>query len=170
MDMVLKTQKALYGRSSEKRRYVLGEESDQISLFNEAEAETNSKAEEPTVQTIVSSYSRKAKRTKEELAKTVPVVEIICDLDEDKRTCDICNAELRYLGKEHVRDELEIIPAQVRVLRYVRFNYVCKECEKETDEANIIKAPVIPAGERLGQSGSKTIQSNFSQLDYSSQS
>jgi transposase len=142
MDMVLKTQKALYGRSSEKRRYVLGEESDQISLFNEAEAETNSKAEEPTVQTIVSSYSRKAKRTKEELAKTVPVVEIICDLDEDKRTCDICNAELRYLGKEHVRDELEIIPAQVRVLRYVRFNYVCKECEKETDEANIIKAPV----------------------------
>lgn len=142
MDMLAKTQKALYGRSSEKSRYVLGEESDQISLFNEAEAETSSKAEEPTVQTIVSSYSRKPKRTKEELAKTVPVVEIICDLDEDKCTCDICNAELRYLGKEHVRDELEIIPAQVRVLRYVRLNYVCKECEKETDEANIIKAPV----------------------------
>jgi len=64
MDMLLKTQKALYGRSSEKRCYVLGEESDQISLFNEAEAETSSKAEEPTVQTIVSSYSRKAKRTR----------------------------------------------------------------------------------------------------------
>jgi transposase len=142
MDMLAKTQKALYGRSSEKSRYVLGEESDQISLFNEAEAETSNKAEEPTVQTIVSSYSRKPKRTKEELAKTVPVVEVTCDLEKDKRTCDICNAELRYLGKEHVRDELEIIPAQVRVLRYIRFNYVCKECEKETDEANIIKAPV----------------------------
>jgi transposase len=62
-------------------------------------------------------------------------------LDEDERTCNICNADLRYLGKEHVRDELEIIPAQVRVLRYIRFNYVCKECEKETGEANIIKAP-----------------------------
>jgi len=33
MDILSKTQKALYGRSSEKRRYVLGEESDQISLF-----------------------------------------------------------------------------------------------------------------------------------------
>jgi transposase len=144
MDMLAKTQKALYGRSSEKSRYVLGEESDQISLFNEAEAETSNKAEELTVQTIVASHARKPKRTKEELAETVPVVEVVCDLDEDKRICDICNAELRYLGKEHVRDELEIIPAQVRVLRYIRFNYVCKECEKQTDEANIIKAP-IPA-------------------------
>jgi transposase len=142
MDMLAKMQKALYGRSSEKSRYVLGEESDQISLFDEAEAETSNKSEEPTVQTVVSSHTRKPKRTKEELAETVPVVEVICDLDENKRTCDICNAELRYLGKEHVRDELEIIPAQVRVLRYIRFNYVCKECEKETDEANIIKSPV----------------------------
>lgn len=142
MDMLAKMQKALYGRSSEKSRYVLGEESDQISLFNEAEAETSSKSEELTVQTIVASHTRKPKRTKEELAETVPVMEVICDLDENKRICDVCNADLRYLGKEHVRDELEIIPAQVRVLRYIRFNYVCKECEKETDEANIIKSPV----------------------------
>lgn len=157
MDMLAKTQKALYGRSSEKRRYVLGEGSEQISLFNEAEVETSSKAEEPTVQTIVSSYSRKPKRTKEELAKTVPVVKIICDLDEDKRTCDICNAELRYLGKEHVRDELEIIPAQVRVLRYVRLNYVCKECENETDEANIIKAPVPAPVMKRGLASPSTV-------------
>lgn len=142
MELLVKSQKALYGQSSEKSRYVLGEESGQISLFNEAEAEAGNKAEEPTEQTIVAAHTRKPKRTKEELAETVPVVEVVCDLDEDKRICDICNAALRYLGKEHVRDELEIIPAQVRVLRYVRFNYVCKECEKETDEANIIKAPV----------------------------
>lgn len=49
MDMLAKMQKALYGRSSEKSRYVLGEESDQISLFDEAEAETSNKSEEPTV-------------------------------------------------------------------------------------------------------------------------
>jgi transposase len=69
-------------------------------------------------------------------------VEVVCALDEDKRTCGICQADLRYLGKEHVRDELEIIPAQVRVLRYIRFNYVCTVCEKETGDANIAKAPV----------------------------
>jgi len=149
MELLVKSQKALYGQSSEKRRYVFDEDNGQISLFNEAEAEASSKAEEPTVQTIVAAHARKPKRTKEELAETVPVVEIICDLDEDKRTCDICNADLRYLGKEHVRDELEIIPAQVRMLRYIRFNYVCEECETETCEANIVKASVpVPVMKR----------------------
>lgn len=142
MDILAKSQKAMFGRSSEKSKYVLGEDSNQISLFNEAELESNSKAEEPTVEAIVKAYSRKPKRTKEELAETLPVMEIVCDLPDLQRTCNICNGELRYLGKERVRDEIEIIPAQVRVLRYVRYNYVCKECEKETGEANIIKSPV----------------------------
>ena len=142
MELLVKSQKAIYGRSSEKSRYVLGEESGQVSLFNEAEDEAGNKAEEPSMQTIVAAYARKPKRTKEELAETVPVVEVVCDLDEGKRICGICNNDLRYLGKEHVRDELEIIPAQVRILRYIRFNYVCKVCEKETCEANIVKAPV----------------------------
>ena len=141
-ELLVKSQKALYGQSSEKRRYVLGEDNGQISLFNEAEVEANNKAEEPTVQIIVAAHARKPKRTKEELAQTVPVVEVVCDLDEDKRYCGICQADLRFLGKEHVRDELEIIPAQVRVLRYIRFNYVCTVCEKETGDANIVKAPV----------------------------
>ena len=141
-ELLVKSQKALYGQSSEKRHYVFGEDSSQISLFNEAEAEAGNKAEEPTVQTILVAHARNPKRTKEELAETVPVVEVVCDLDEDKRTCGICNAGLMYLGKEYVRDELEIIPAQVRILRYIRFNYVCKECEKETCEDNIVKAPV----------------------------
>ena len=141
-ELLAKSQKALYGQSSEKRRYVFGEDDNQTSLFNEAEVEANCKAEEPTVQTIVAAHARKPKRTKEELAETVPVVEVVCDLAEDKRTCGICNADLRYLGKEHVRDELEIIPAQIRILRYVRFNYVCTACEKETGDANIVKASV----------------------------
>jgi transposase len=149
MDILAKSQKAMYGQSSEKSRYVLGEDSNQLSLFNEAELESNHKAEEPTAETMVATHTRKAKRTKEELAESVPVVEIICDLSEIQQTCNICNSKLRYLGKEHVRDELEIIPAQVRVLRYIRYNYVCKECEKETGDANIVKSPVpVPVMKR----------------------
>lgn len=142
MDILAKSQKAMFGSSSEKSRYVLGEDSNQISLFNEAEREANSNAEEPTVETMVKAHARKPKRTKEELAETLPVVEVICDLPEGENKCNICGGELCYLGKEHVRDEIEMIPAQVRVLRHVRYNYVCKECEKETGDANIIKSPV----------------------------
>ena len=141
-ELLSKFQKTLYGQSSEKRRYVLDDESNQISFFNEAEKESDAKAEEPSVETIVSAYKRKPKRTREELAKDLPVIEVVCDLDEDKRFCGICESNLRYLGKEHVRDELEIIPAKVHLLRYIKFNYVCTECEKETGDASIVKSPV----------------------------
>jgi transposase len=131
-------QKSMFGQSSEKRRYVIGD--DQLSLFNEAEAETNKNASEPDKVSVVS-YARKPKRTKEELAAALPVVEILCELDEGERVCGICEGKMRPLRKETAREELEMIPAQVRLLRYVRYSYVCKQCEKETGEAMIVKAP-----------------------------
>jgi hypothetical protein len=32
---------------------------------------------------------------------------------------------MRTLGKETVREEIEFIPAQVKLLRYIRYSYVC---------------------------------------------
>ncbi len=140
IDMLANLQKSMYGQSSEKSKYVLGDDNSQISLFNEAEAESNSKAPEPS-KVAVTEHIRKAKRTKEELAANVPVVEILCELEEEKLDCEICDGKMRILGKETVREELEIIPAQVRLLRYIRCSYVCEHCEKETGEATIVKAP-----------------------------
>jgi len=140
-DIVVKLQKGIYGQSSEKSKYVLGEDNKQLSLFNEAEIEANNTAPEPDKITV-SGHARKAKRTKEELAANVPVVEIICNIEDEKLNCEKCGGEMRVLGKEPVREELEIVPAQVRLLRYIRYSYVCKNCEKETGEATIIKAPV----------------------------
>lgn len=139
-DMLVKFQKAMYGQSSEKSKYVLGEDNNQISLFNEAEAESKNKAPEPN-KVSVSEHTRKAKRTKEELAADLPVVEVICELDKEQLDCDECSGKMRVLGKETAREELEIIPAQVRLLRYIRYSYVCDSCERETGEATIVKAP-----------------------------
>lgn len=133
-------QKTMYGQSSEKSRYVIGDDSNQLSLFNEAEAESKSHAPEPD-KVAISTHIRKARRTKEELAADLPVVEILCELDKANLDCHQCGGEMRVLGKETVREELEIIPAQVRLLRYIRNSYVCKSCEKETGEATIVKAP-----------------------------
>jgi len=140
MDMLANFQKTMFGQSSEKSKYVLGEDTNQISRFNEAEAESNIKAPEPN-KVAVSEHIRKAKRTKEELASDLPVVEIVCELDKETLDCKECNGKMRVLGKETAREELEIIPAQVRLLRYIRYSYVCQRCEKETGEATIIKAP-----------------------------
>jgi len=140
IDMLANLQKSMYGQSSEKSKYVLGEEDNQISLFNEAEAESNSKAPEPSKVTVTE-HIRKAKRTKEEIAANVPVVEILCQLEEEKLNCEKCHGKMRVLGKETVREELEIIPAKVQLLRYIRCSYVCECCEKETGVATIVKAP-----------------------------
>ena len=140
MDILAKLQKSMYGQSSEKSRYVLEDNPDQVLLFNEAEVEAKPKAPEPD-KVAVSGYKRKPKRTREELAADIPVVEILCELDEDKLVCGKCNGKMRVLGKEFVREELEIIPQQVRRYRYFELSYVCEDCEKETGEATIVKAP-----------------------------
>lgn len=140
MGMLSKLQKSMYGQSSEKRKYVLGADNNQLSLFNEAEVEARRQATEPTKVSICG-HTRKAKRTKEELAADIPVVEILCELDTEKLDCEVCGGKMRALGKEVAREELEIIPAQVRLLRYIKCSYVCESCEKETGEATIVKAP-----------------------------
>lgn len=84
---------------------------------------------------------RKAKRAREELVAELPCVEILCDLSTEEQVCGQCGGELRELGKGIIREELEILPAQLRVLRYLRQSYVCKRCEKDTGVATIVKAP-----------------------------
>lgn len=137
--MLQNLQKSMYGQSSEKSKYILDQE--QISLFNEAEVEYQGNAPEPEpVQ--VAGYSRKPKRTKEELAANLPVVDVLCELEPVECVCPNCSGNLRPLGKEKVREELQYIPAQMQVNRYFAQSYVCTACEKETGQATIVKAPV----------------------------
>jgi len=136
--MLSNLQKSMYGQSSEKSQYIFGE---QISIFNEAEVEYNTNAEEPK-RIEVAGHTRKAKRTKEELAAHLPIVDVLCELEPQDRVCPHCAGELRPLSKEMVREELQYIPAQMQVNRYYAQSYVCKCCEKETGQATIVKAPV----------------------------
>ena len=139
-ELLLLAQKARFGSSSEKAKYILSDEYEQGTLFNEAEAYAREDEPEPI---IVKQHTRKRKRTKDELAKDLPVVEVVIDIPEDKRVCDICENDIRPIGKELVRRELSIIPAQAYVTETYRINYCCDVCLEETDQANIIK-PEVP--------------------------
>jgi len=138
-ELLIKMNKDKFGSSSEKAKYILSDEFTQDTLFNEAEVYADEDAPEAI---IVEKYSRKAKRTKEELAKDLPVKEVVIDIPEDKRICDICVSDLHKIGKEFVKRELEIIPAQAYVTETYRITYGCGSCMDETGEANIIKAEV----------------------------
>ena len=108
-ELLLLAQKTRFGSSSEKAKYLLSDEFEQETLFNEAETYGGEDEPEPV---IVEQHTRKAKRTKEEIAKDLPVKEVVIDIPESDRTCGICEGELHPIGKELVRRELSIIPAQ----------------------------------------------------------
>lgn len=142
-ELLLNAQRARFGQSSERQKYVLPE---QFGMFNEAEAEQNHKAPEPTEETLTvkeHQRKRKPKRTADELTAGLPVKEVVLELPEDQLSCSTCGHPLKQIGKKYLYEELEIIPQQVHVIKYYSATYACEHCEKESGYAHIysIKAP-----------------------------
>ena len=153
-ELLIKMNKDKFGPSSEKVKYILSDEFLQETLFNEAEAYADENAPEPV---IVEKHTRKQKRTKEELAKDLPVIETIIDIPEEERVCDICESDDLYkIGKEFIRRELCIIPAQAYVEEIYSVTYGCKPCADETEHSNIIKAEVPVAVVKRGLASSSS--------------
>ena len=128
--------KEKFGSSSEKTpKQVEG----QSSLFNEAETEADAHVPEPITRDV-RGYKRVCTRTKrEEVIKDLPVREVLCELPEEELYCPTCFTGLKAIGKEVVREELEYIPAKLRIVRYVRMAYECPKC-KHTEHPYIKKA------------------------------
>ena len=137
-------QRARFGQSSEKSTYVMN--GDQVNLFNEAEKEQDHKAEEPTEETFtVKAHTRKKKRTLDELTKNLPEDEILLELPEDQRICDKCGGNFKPIGKKFVRHELQVIPQQIKLLKYYTVTYACDHCEQDTGFARIASVqPPVP--------------------------
>ena len=133
-------QHRLYGRSSEVTP------PDQIGLFNEAETEAKPEMTEPTFEEIT--YKRrKQSGQREEMLKELPVETIEYRLPENEQTCPECGGPLHEMSTE-VRQEIKIIPAQVSVVKHVRYVYSCRYCEKQEITTPVQTAsmpkPVIP--------------------------
>ena len=136
-EMVMLLRKDKFGSSSEKTPK--NEFPGQLSFFNEAELETDASNPPPIIRNV-KGYKRVERRTKrEELIKDLPVRDVPCDLPDEEKFCDQCGSPLKPIGKEIIREELEYIPAQLRIVRYVRWTYECPKC-KHSDKRSIKKA------------------------------
>ncbi|WP_164670433.1 IS66 family transposase [Virgibacillus doumboii] len=134
------SQQRRFGSSSEKT------DSNQLSLFNEAETTADSTVEEPTVETIT--YKRKKQRgQREQKLENLPTETIEYCLSDEEQFCSCCGGALHDMSKE-VRKELKVIPAQVKVVEHVRHVYSCRHCERYEIETPIVTAkmpePVFP--------------------------
>lgn len=137
-EMVLLLRKEKFGSSSEKTpKQIDG----QLSLFNEAEIEADSKSGEPVICRKGSMYHKKPKTSREELLKDLPVEEFPCVLHPDDMFCNQCGTTLKEIGFVKVRDEIEYIPAKVQIIRYMQQACECPAC-KHTIRPFIKKAAV----------------------------
>lgn len=112
-------------------------------VLNEAEQliEDESVATEPDTQTSESA-KKAAKPRRPRIAPELPRVDVIHDIDD--KTCACCGHALHQMGEE-VSEQIEFVPAQIRVLRNVRLKYSCRQCETNGTKVDIKIADVPPA-------------------------
>lgn len=122
-------QKNMHGKKSEKMTHP-----DQLSLFDEVEAEQTPIKVEPELEEIT--YKRKKQKGKREQdLSQFPTERIIYDVKD--KSCNQCASSLRKIG-ENTRPELIYIPASYKVIEHVQYVYTCNKCSE--DKANIVKA------------------------------
>ena len=128
--------KKLFGKSSEKRT---GDFDGQLNFFNEAEVEQTDPDPFEEEFITVEKHTRKKKSTKEDKLGHLPVEEVLLDVDEDKRFCEECGTALEYIGKEFVRQEIEIIRPSAKIIKYYSATYGCPKCKKDAEVPHIVK-------------------------------
>lgn len=108
-----------YGKRSEKVSQ------EQLGMFDEVETEVI--LEEPADKITVPEHKRAKRGKRLKLPENLPRVDKIIDVDN--KFCFEDGAELKCIG-EDISEELEIIPAKIRVIRTIRKKYSCPECEE----------------------------------------
>ena len=115
---------------------------DQFPLFDEAELETAEEGpSEPVAddtEDAATPTAPRQKRGRKPLPEGLPREEVIHDLPEDAKVCATDGSPLTRIGEE-VSEQIEVIPAQVHVVRHVRPKYACASCEDTG-----IQTPAMP--------------------------
>lgn len=123
-----------FGASSEKTDF------DQLSLFNEAEAEAVPLFVEPKPEEVFGK-GKKKKGHKAQITKNLPVEVVEYRLSPEEQVCPECGESLHEMSKE-IHKEFKVIPAQLIVTEKVQYIYACRNCEKHNTETPIIPAPM----------------------------
>lgn len=128
------SQQRRFGRSSEQTN------PEQMQLFNEAESEAKPSLPEPAMEEVTY-HRRKRQGHREAQLENLPVETIEYRLPPEEQVCSCCGEDLHEMSTE-VRQELKVIPAQVSVVKHVRYVYSCRRCEREDIQTPIVTAPM----------------------------
>lgn len=130
--MLQNLQRMYFGKKSEKIHTPL-ENAEQLSFLPAEEEAEALPTDTETEKIEVSSFSRKKKRTQEEIIASLPVVVHECKLAEEDLQCPRCGSEnMECIGKELVYTEYERVPAHVIRHDFYANKYACRNCEDGT--------------------------------------
>jgi transposase len=127
----------IFGRRSER---FSEEDLKQSVLFNEAEDVPDVPTQQET--SVEVAAHQRAKRGRRPLPADLLREEVVHDIPEDEKICS-CGAPLIRIGQE-TSEQLDVIPAQLKVIRHVRPRYACKKCEG-LDSIHPVKIAPVPA-------------------------
>jgi len=108
----------------------------QLGIFNEAEVEVS---EEPS-SIEVKGHRRRGKPKRVKLPDNLPREDVVIDLKEEEKICPEGH-ELTCIG-EDISEQLDVIPAQVKVIRTIRKKYACPHCEGHVKRAPCPKTAI----------------------------
>ncbi len=86
-------------------------------------------------------HTRK-KRGRKAIPDDLPRIEVIHDVSEENKRC-ACGVQKSRIGEE-ISEQLDIIPAKIRVIRNIRPQYACKACEGVEDEGPTVTIAPMP--------------------------
>lgn len=142
IEMIILSKRKIFGSSSEKT-----EIPEQLNFFNEAESEYTEKTEEPISKSVKGYTRKKPKSTRCELLKNIETEIVKCEIPEEERICPACGTQMKSMGKEFVREEVELIPAKLILKKFYRETYECRNCRKKNTPSIVkgfVPLPILP--------------------------
>lgn len=131
----------LFGKKSEKRTV---DPEGMQPLFDEIEVVSDEpEFEEEAPESKKNLKPRKRGGIRKPLPKDLPRDRVEHDLSDEEKTCATHGTPLVRIG-EKSREELQIIPATIKVIEHVTFSYKCPCCSKENDKTDIVTSEKEP--------------------------
>ena len=78
----------------------------------------------------------KKSRGRKPIPAEYPRVEVIHDLTDDQKVCS-CGCHMTVFGM-NVTEQLDVVPAYIRVLQHKRLKYACKSCQEGVKTAPVV--------------------------------
>lgn len=137
--IIVNANRRQYGSKSEKLKLEKEDSKFEQGKFVFSKEEPKKEVQEPKEQEeiVVESYTRKVTKGRKPLSPNLPREEIV--YEPEATHCLCCKHELVKIGEER-SEELEKIPAQLKVIEHVRIKKACPKCK-----GNKVLVPPLPA-------------------------